>query len=87
MRGDATNEDHLGNPYRKRTFGTTRNVLGDIVNSSPFFVVAPEAGYRFGNYQTFADARSNRRPMIYIGANDGMLHGFDANTGLEVFTR
>lgn len=26
-----------------------------------------------------------RRPMIYVGANDGMLHGFDANTGDEKF--
>lgn len=26
-----------------------------------------------------------RRPMLYVGANDGMLHGFDANTGNEVF--
>lgn len=85
LRGDATNEDPLGNQYRKRTVGTTRNVLGDIVNSNPFYVGPPAAGYPFGDYQTFADAHSNRRPMIYIGANDGMLHGFDANTGEEVF--
>jgi type IV pilus assembly protein PilY1 len=24
-------------------------------------------------------------PMVYVGANDGMLHGFNANTGAEVF--
>ena len=22
--------------------------------------------------------------MVYVGANDGMLHGFDAETGVEV---
>lgn len=85
LRGDAANENPLGNQYRKRTIGATRNILGDIVNSNPFYVGPPEAGYSFGDYQTFANARSNRRPMVYIGANDGMLHGFDANTGLEVF--
>ena len=26
-----------------------------------------------------------RRPMVYVGGNDGMLHGFDANTGNEIF--
>lgn len=26
-----------------------------------------------------------RRPMVYVGANDGMLHGFDADTGIETF--
>ncbi len=27
----------------------------------------------------------NRKPMVYVGANDGMLHGFDAETGEEKF--
>jgi len=27
----------------------------------------------------------NTNPRIYVGANDGMLHAFDANTGDEVF--
>ena len=26
-----------------------------------------------------------RRPMLYVGANDGMLHAFDADTGVEQF--
>ncbi|HRD65382.1 MAG TPA: PilC/PilY family type IV pilus protein [Candidatus Competibacter sp.] len=87
LRGDASNEDQ----FRKRidvdedTNQVIRNTLGDIVNSNPFYVGPPDAGYPFGNYQTFADARLNRRPMVYVGANDGMLHGFDANTGKEVF--
>lgn len=31
----------------------------------------------------FAQQNANRDPMVYVGANDGMLHGFDANTGAE----
>jgi len=85
LRGDATNEDPQGKQYRKRADGTVRNVLGDIVNSSPFYVAAPSAGYSFGDYRTFSNTHQNRRPMVYIGANDGMLHGFDANSGQEVF--
>ena len=28
---------------------------------------------------------TNRQPMIYVGANDGMVHAFNATTGNEVF--
>lgn len=85
LRGDASNEDPQGNKYRKRTIGSNRNVLGDIVNSNPFYVGPPSAGYPFGDYRTFSNSNQARSPMIYIGANDGMLHGFNAETGTEVF--
>lgn len=87
LRGDDSNEEQ----FRKRididedTNLVIRNTLGDIVNSNPFYVGPPDAAYPFGNYQTFAGTYLNRRPMVYVGANDGMLHGFDANTGKEVF--
>src|SRR5690606_18126125 len=34
-------------------------------------------------YSSFVRARADRTPMVYVGANDGMLHGFDAETGRE----
>ena len=85
LRGDASNEDPQGNQYRKRTIGTNRNVLGDIVDSSPFYVGLPSAGYPFGDYRQFSIDHQSRAPMVYVGANDGMLHGFNAETGAEVF--
>ena len=85
LRGDASNEDPQGNQYRKRTIGTNRNVLGDIVDSNPFYVGSPSAGYSFGDYRQFSIDNQSRTPMVYIGANDGMLHGFNAETGAEVF--
>ena len=85
LRGDSSNENPSGNQYRKRADGTIRNILGDIVNSNPFYVGPPAAGYNFGNYSTFVNTHKNRRPIVYVGANDGMMHGFDANTGKEVF--
>ncbi|HJK95660.1 MAG TPA: PilC/PilY family type IV pilus protein, partial [Polyangiaceae bacterium LLY-WYZ-14_1] len=33
----------------------------------------------------FARDRQTRSPMVYVGANDGMLHGFYATTGEEAF--
>ncbi|WP_295385418.1 PilC/PilY family type IV pilus protein [uncultured Thiodictyon sp.] len=61
-------------------------LLGDIVDSSPVYVGTPDWGYGVlspegGSYGTFLSTYSGRRPMIYVGANDGMLHGFDAGTG------
>ncbi|WP_168734325.1 pilus assembly protein [Pseudothauera nasutitermitis] len=68
--------------YRSRP-----SLLGDIVNSAPQYVAAPSARYpdslETAPYSAFKQARANRTPMIYVGANDGMLHGFNAQTGAE----
>ena len=65
---------------------TTSNKLGDLINSDPEFVAAPRFFFNFGNYQDFFNTNKSRRPMIYVGSNDGMLHGIDAVTGDEVFS-
>ena len=63
--------------------------LGDIINSAPNYVAAPAFGYfddfEAQPYSAFVAARRNRTPTIYVGANDGMLHAFNANTGAELF--
>jgi Tfp pilus tip-associated adhesin PilY1 len=51
------------------TFRDTK--LGDIVHSAPVF-------HSYVNGDT-------TYKMIYVGANDGMLHAFNADTGEEVF--
>lgn len=60
-------------------------VLGDIVNSNPLYVGAPPARARGEGYAAFLDARKGRAHAVYVGANDGMLHAFDAETGAELF--
>jgi type IV pilus assembly protein PilY1 len=64
-----------------------QGVLGDIVNSQPVFVGNPPAnvfrGQSFAGsdtYRTYAENLS-RTPTVYVGSNDGMLHGFNATTG------
>lgn len=62
--------------------------LGDIVHSTPYYVGTPNAGYNElenTGYTAFRTTYLARSPMIYTGANDGMLHGFDALTGEENF--
>lgn len=46
--------------------------LGDIINSAPLYV--PDT----------SSAGSTRTAMVYVGANDGFLHGFSATTGQEL---
>jgi hypothetical protein len=73
------------------TGGTLRqrySILGDIIHSRPVYVGQPKAAYTFNNYQTFKAVARDAR--VYVGANDGMVHAFDAtNTasdyGKEVF--
>ncbi len=64
-------------------FRTRSSKLGDIVHSTPFFVGAPKAGFLDSSYAIFASANAGRTSMVYVGANDGMLHGLDAETGEE----
>lgn len=56
-------------------------LLGDIVHSSPLVVSAPKAAYDryFGDdtYSTFRTQYANRRNVVYVGSNDGMLHAFN----------
>ncbi len=70
--------------------GYTR-CLGDIVNFDPLFVGALNFGYELlpdstpgrDTYTAFRNANKARTAMVYAGANDGMLHGFDAAAGIE----
>lgn len=70
--------------------------LGDIVNSDPAYVASEDYGYATLSgipltQRTAYVARKNsaafkERPgTLYVGANDGMLHAFDASTGVEKF--
>ncbi len=90
LRGQRTSEES----YTGGTLRVRDSILGDIVNSTPLFIGSPNATlhanapYQGGaDYVTWATAaaRLNRAPIVYVGANDGMLHAFNANSGAEVF--
>ncbi|QKV53978.1 pilus assembly protein [Comamonas antarctica] len=65
------------------TVRTRNSRQGDIVNSALWYVGAPVSNYSFDNYRVFAAAQAARLPMVYVGGNDGMLHGFSAVNGAE----
>jgi type IV pilus assembly protein PilY1 len=56
--------------------------LGDITYSTPVAVAAPTSNYHiiYGDttYHAFYSKYKDRRVVIYTGANDGMLHAFNA---------
>jgi type IV pilus assembly protein PilY1 len=70
IKGDATKEERNG-VSNLRNRPTT--VLGDIVNSSPAYVPGGSAG------------DGSTAGTVYVGANDGMLHAFNAANGQELF--
>ncbi len=78
IRGDRSNESAAGLRVRS-------SVLGDIIHSDPVYVGKPAAGSIYGNYLAFASANASREPRVFVGANDGMVHAFDATDGSEVF--
>jgi type IV pilus assembly protein PilY1 len=80
IRGSNAQELRNGGPFRNRT-----HKLGDIVFSAPLYVGTPNGLTQTADYFAFATAHANRSPVVYVGANDGMLHAFDAATGTERF--
>lgn len=85
VRGDRSQE---GGALRKRS-----RLLGDIVNSNPAYVGAFNFGFENlpvgvdgqSTYVAFRESNRTRTPMLYVAANDGMLHAFNAATGIEQF--
>jgi type IV pilus assembly protein PilY1 len=90
LRGDASNEQRNNGTYRNRK--TTP--LGDIVNSQPVYVGTPSPNQFYqqtftgsDTFSTYASSGTafNRAAMIWVAANDGMLHAFNASTGAETY--
>ncbi|PHV11422.1 pilus assembly protein [Chitinimonas sp. BJB300] len=62
---------------------TRVSLLGDIIDGQPLFVGAPVAFSIDPTYEVFKTAQKSRG-MVFIGANDGMLHGFNTSQMSEV---
>jgi hypothetical protein len=66
--------------------------IGAIIGSTPALMDAPsldpppDDDYgRTDAPGTFAGSHNTRRGIIFVGANDGMMHAIDARTGYEVW--
>ena len=82
------------NNKSKFSFRQRPVLLGDLVNSDPLFVGSEDFNYdgliesTTSSYRTFVNNKSlvdtsgnsPRSRMVYVGGNDGRLHGFEAGT-------
>jgi len=84
--GDQSNEMQNGGPFRDR-----EGLIGDIANSRPTFVGPVNEGWARldAGYLEYIDPEKpggkKDLNMVLVGANDGMLHAFDSDSGVEKF--
>lgn len=98
LRGDQTNEDPNGtSQYRARevVLGDIVNSTPTFIQGALDMRLAKDVStavistvdmYATAGYGTFVTTKTARSPgVLFAGANDGMLHGFNGDTGAEVF--
>ena len=91
LRGRTGNEDEASNPVADRLFRAREAVFGDLIEAKPSFMGKPKFSYADPGYADYAAAKADRLPLdatdngstVYAGANDGMLHAFNASSGQE----
>jgi type IV pilus assembly protein PilY1 len=103
IKGDHANERGTGGDPNK-TLRNRSSALGDIINSTPE-IASPRDDYGYDSwasfttvdwkrelgesYKDYLEDKASRDPVIYVGANDGMLHAFNAKNdttgGTELF--
>jgi len=74
---------HEGGAFRNR-----EHALGDTVNAKPVFVRQPMWGFADEVSPTYAEFQidnEDRQGVLYIAANDGMLHAFNGDSGAEMW--
>jgi type IV pilus assembly protein PilY1 len=76
-------------PNARQVFRDRQTALGDIVSARPVYVKVPPFTYNESLNKGFADhkakVKASRDGVVYVGANDGMLHAFDAENGDELW--
>jgi type IV pilus assembly protein PilY1 len=82
--------DFTGANLRTRTADGMVWKLGDIINSGAALISDPIERYDFiygdMSYARYYEQYRNRRQVVYVGANDGMLHAFNSGVALRAGT-
>lgn len=94
LRGSADDEVSASSAgldkLRSRGAGTAHNIYADIVNSTPIYLGSTNFRYNRlptigASYAAYVTAKAAKTPKVIVGANDGKLHVFNANTLNEVY--
>lgn len=86
IRGQTGYENRTTNTAANRLYRNRAHVLGDIVSAEAVYVKKPLYTYSDAGYASFVTANASRQGMVYVAANDGMMHAFNADTGAESFS-
>ena len=89
IRGDQSQEILSGGSFRDRA-----SLLGDIIHSTPVAVTKTQAnppferlpGLEGSSYNAHLVSKSTMTDAVFVGANDGHLHAFNASTGVEIMS-
>jgi type IV pilus assembly protein PilY1 len=93
LSGDQSYE--RGNTLASEPKGALRprkTIIGDIVNSLPVYQGKQDYGYSAvdipgtGSYKSFVTGKISKQPLVWVGANDGMLHAIDASSGSVAYS-
>lgn len=71
--------DGSGSP-RAQKLGPIINVVPSLVTSPPHYT----QGTLAGDHDSYEGTYKARKPLLWVGSNDGMLHAFDYETGDEI---
>jgi len=91
--GEACSYDDGVDVFKTKSLRERSSRLGDIVHSGPVFVGVPESNWpdvapfpsaAGATYTEFREAYASRTGIVYVGGNDGMLHGFSQANGEEL---
>ncbi len=93
LRGQRLHETSSSDSSSARAYRSRSRLLGDIVNSRPRVVGAPNEPWSSATnpgYSTFKTTHAARTPVVYVGSNAGMLHAINGNlsgagAGTELF--
>lgn len=91
LRGTTTYEQSA-NADADKVFRTRTGPMGDIVNGAPVYVKKSPMSLADPGYSAFVTTTASRQGVLYVGANDGMLHAIkvadnvaDATGGTELW--
>ncbi len=84
LRGQYGLEDEPTNTTKlfrdRKTLDRSRRRSATSSIPQPVYVKKPPFKYTDAGYAAFVAANANRKAVVYVGANDGMLHAFDATS-------
>ncbi|MDO8990886.1 MAG: PilC/PilY family type IV pilus protein [Sideroxyarcus sp.] len=83
LRGQTGYEQRASNATANQLYRVREATMGDVLESQPAYIGPPVFDYSDPTYIAFKSAQSGRSGTVYVGANDGMLHAINADTGVE----